>query len=365
LLLRTIADVVADYRQGEVEPRTPAHVDRWVRQFSPAAQEVILEEMAHVLPRLYISQHDCVRYLDKLVSGTGTCRVSRGSYWRSVNFLHIQQKGESQKVMLGLLDTVLREAAGVRIADCGSVRGPYVYLDDCIFTATHVRWDLINWVKTKAPQAAQVFVVSLAQHKGRLDYTTNKVTQEAWASGKDIKIMHWRSYRALVDEDGPGAETEVLLPRSFPTADPHVKTLVDSLTALGHPPRPRQGLTTPANGTFSSEERRHTIEQEFLKAGARIKYQLCTNLKTNHWPLGYDVFKSPGFGSLLVTYRNCPNNCPLALWAGPPWVPLFPRKNNLPEQNWASSPAKASPAWEEEEEHDGATGDPLDDEIPF
>ena len=32
-------------------------------------------------------------------------------------------------------------------------------------------------------------------------------------------------------------------------------------------------------------------------------------------PLGYSPF-DPGFGSMFVTYRNCPNNCPLALWYG-------------------------------------------------
>ena len=35
-----------------------------------------------------------------------------------------------------------------------------------------------------------------------------------------------------------------------------------------------------------------------------------------------------GFGSLIVTYRNCPNNAPLALWVDAPWYPLFPRTTN-------------------------------------
>ena len=56
-------------------------------------------------------------------------------------------------------------------------------------------------------------------------------------------------------------------------------------------------------------------------------------------PLGYSLF-DPGFGSMFVTYRNCPNNCPLALWYGNPeypsnhpfsrWYPLFPRKTYDP-----------------------------------
>jgi hypothetical protein len=40
------------------------------------------------------------------------------------------------------------------------------------------------------------------------------------------------------------------------------------------------------------------------------------------------ILETLGFGSTLVTFRNCPNNCPLAFWAGYPWYPLFQRKTN-------------------------------------
>lgn len=35
-----------------------------------------------------------------------------------------------------------------------------------------------------------------------------------------------------------------------------------------------------------------------------------------------------GFGSLIVTFSNCPNNAPLAFWVDSPWYPLFPRATN-------------------------------------
>jgi hypothetical protein len=59
-------------------------------------------------------------------------------------------------------------------------------------------------------------------------------------------------------------------------------------------------------------------------------------------PLGFGPF-GVGFGSLFVTYRNCPNNAPLALWWGDPdadpshpfskWRPLVPRKTYGPFDN--------------------------------
>src|SRR5205823_14973302 len=107
-----------------------------------------------------------------------------------------------------------------------------------------------------------------------------------------------------------------------------------------------------------------------LKAGARIKYELCPNLKENHWPLGYDVFKCVGFGSLLVTYRNCPNNCPLVLWAGDPWFPLSPRKTNtqsavdalLPDEDRLEDLFGSAPS-RKQDDSSGMNKD--DEEIPF
>ena len=85
---------------------------------------------------------------------------------------------------------------------------------------------------------------------------------------------------------------------------------------------------------FSSEEGRQLLEREFLLAGVKILSK-CKNPGPSLRPLGFSPF-GLGFGSLIVTFRNCPNNCPLALWWGDPeadetsplnkWYPLFPRK---------------------------------------
>lgn len=82
-----------------------------------------------------------------------------------------------------------------------------------------------------------------------------------------------------------------------------------------------------AAGLFSGENGRGLVEQEFLKAGVGIRDQ-SPYLTKYQRPLGNSVLETLGFGSMIVTYRNCPNNAPLALWAGDPWYPLFPRKTN-------------------------------------
>lgn len=68
----------------------------------------------------------------------------------------------------------------------------------------------------------------------------------------------------------------------------------------------------------------------FVQVATRIA------LGGNCKPLGLDCSRLPGadderkekgFGAMVVTYRNCPNNCPVALWwSVDSFVPLFPRK---------------------------------------
>ena len=94
-----------------------------------------------------------------------------------------------------------------------------------------------------------------------------------------------------------------------------------------------------ALGVFSSEAGRQLLESEFLIAGVKIR-TLTQSPKDFIRPLGLGNF-GVGFGSLLVTYRNCPNNCPLALWWGDPeatsgalhWYPLLSRKTYAAPEN--------------------------------
>jgi hypothetical protein len=48
-LLTSIATTIQDYRAGEISKPTPAHVDRWVKQFDVAVQLPLLSELDHVL----------------------------------------------------------------------------------------------------------------------------------------------------------------------------------------------------------------------------------------------------------------------------------------------------------------------------
>ena len=240
------------------------------------------------------------------------------------NFFKDQKRGNSQREMVEVFDGVISETLAFSVEDCGSDGGPWVYFDDAIFTGTHVRWDLIEFVTHTAPEDCVLHIIVIANHPARVVYTERELQRAAKAAGKKLTTSWWR---AKTFETRAWQDTEVLLPSALPD-DEHVATLVQQLKDLGHPAELRKVVTTSANGVFSGDDARNLVERELLIAGARLKYELAPQLKENHWPLGYDVLKCMGFGSMLVTFRNCANNCPLALWCGDPWTPLFPRNTN-------------------------------------
>ena len=105
------------------------------------------------------------------------------------------------------------------------------------------------------------------------------------------------------------------------------KEYARALSDAGFPPILRKPGSVGRAKLYSGEEGRNVLEQQFLIKGTEIRKQ-SPRLNDYQRPLGNMVLKTLGFGALSVTFRNCANNCPLALWAGDPWHPLFPRKTN-------------------------------------
>lgn len=321
-LLESIAATIADYREGQVPAPTPGHVDRWVKQFDAAVQLPILRELDHVLKRTYFSLERVTGFLRGLIKTEKLVGKDACAFWRSVNFLNIQGGGNSQTEMLELFGEVLKEKCGFNLDGCDGKSEVYVYLDDAIFTGNRVRRDLEKWVAEEAPGKATLHVISIALHSGGQYYAGGKINSAAKAAGKMIDLTWWR---AIVVEDRKAYSNaaDVLRPTIIP-ADADVQAYV---AKMKYPPTLRAPGNVGALGLFSGEDGKWLLEQELLMAGAKIR-RLCTNLGDTQRPLGHMTLDTLGFGSLVVTFRNCPNNAPLALWVGDPWYPLFPRTTN-------------------------------------
>lgn len=322
-LFTSIATTTADYRGGEL--LTPEHVGRWIDQFDASVRVPVLRELNHVLLKTYFSRNRTSKFLSNIFNTEKLVGADPCSFWRRVKFLDIQGGGASQKEMLALFGSVLEEKCGFKVEDCGvdpdSDPDTFVYLDDAIFSGGRVSHDLSSWIVEEAPNNATIHVIVIATHQSSY-YNRNRVDKAIGSSGKTIKVEWWR-FVELEDRKKYTDTSDVLRPTAIPD-DAAVQAYVASLR---YKPQLRNAGQVGSLGTFSSDAGRQLLEQEFLKAGVRIR-AMCPNLNQYQRPLGNMLLDTLGFGSLIVTFRNCPNNAPLAFWAGDPWYPLFPRTTN-------------------------------------
>ena len=224
--------------------------------------------------------------------------------------------------MLEMFGDALDSECDLRLEKCSGSSGTFVYLDDGIYTGNRILGDLRFWIESDAPDEATVKVVVIALHRGGKYYAKRELKRVSGSTQKTIKLEWWR--RVTLEDRRIHTNTSDML---RPTEIPNDKSVREYAESLKYPPKLRKPGNLGKNRYFSSEAGRHLLEQEFLKAGVRIR-DMCPYLNDYQRPLGNSVLETLGFGSLLVTFRNCPNNAPLALWAGDPWYPLFPRKTN-------------------------------------
>ena len=326
-LLASVANEIRTYRKGDLPEPTPEHVDRWLHQFTPAQQLPFLREFEHVIKQTFFTRKNVKDFLRALVNNAKLAGADPAAYWSSANFLNIQQNGQSQKEMLKLFSKCLEDECGLDLDDCGEAGGDFIYLDDVMFSGNRVGNDIEPWIVNDAPQSATVHVIVAALHSGGSYLVDKRLKAVIAQSGKKIAVKYWRALE-IENRKWYKNSSGVL----WPTAAPNVAEVQAYMTLPSKFPfDPRQPSAKPIE-PFSSEAGRQVLESEFLIAGAKIR-AMSENPKQSMRPLGFSPF-GVGFGSMIVTYRNCPNNCPLALWWGDPeatsgalhWYPLLQRE---------------------------------------
>lgn len=327
-LLASIANTIKDYRAGEIAEPTPEHVDRWVQQFSAAVQEPLLAELNHVLVNTYFSKKFVTDFFAHQIQHDKLAGANHCQFWQTANFLNIQQHGHSQREILALFGESLTANCGIALDDCGSEGGPFIYLDDVVFSGGRIGTDLKAWIQNDAPAKAKVHILVIGTHRLGEWQCLEGLKKAATEAGKQIVFSCWAAIR-FENRKKYKYTAEVLWPAEVP-ADADLAAYMALETKFPFEPRTAGGVLE--NKIFSGEPGRQLIERELLLAGVKIRAG-CNDPKKSIRPLGFGHF-GLGFGSTVVTYRNCPNNCPLALWWGDPdatsgafhWYPLLPRK---------------------------------------
>jgi len=315
-----IALELSDYRSGEIPKIDADHVLRWSSQFAVEDRLPLLSELRHVLDKSYISKDAAEKFLFSLVRSEKLSDGSLENFWITANLLDIQIQGHSQGDMLSLLRQSIKAAYGKKNIGGSNV---YIYIDDAIFTGNRVKHDLEKWIKFSAPHNAIVHIITLITHSFAEWKFTENLTEKAKESGKTISFSMWRA-KVLENRRYYRNNSDVLWPTNLPE---NVQAYI-----AGKPFEPRQA--GGIGSIFSSDAARSRLELILLNAGMRIR-SFSANPNAALKPLGFGPF-GVGFGATVATYRNCPNNAPLALWWGDPnaeighpfrkWTPLLPRK---------------------------------------
>lgn len=126
--LESIANILSDFRQGELAAPTPEHVDRWISQFDTAVQLPMLQEMTYVLQKTYFSQTNVSNFFRNLIHLEKFAGKNHCDFWKTAHILNVQQNGRSQLEIRNLFGSLLLDECGLDIDQCGVDDGPYIYI---------------------------------------------------------------------------------------------------------------------------------------------------------------------------------------------------------------------------------------------
>ncbi|WP_369857674.1 hypothetical protein [Candidatus Thalassolituus haligoni] len=327
---RKIAEIIDGYRDGEFGTYDSSHVERWIAQFDEDEQEIVLLETLKILKRNYITADDFTQFVNSLIDNDHVYSEEKDNYWRSVSLLDIQKNGSSQDELNDVLVKAINQRYSVGEL-IGKESDEFIYLDDFIFSGNRLRSDMQDWIIDIAPDECRVCVITIGWYTYGQWATKRMLKKIAEESGKNIKFvfLSYEEYRLenrLYRKD----YSEVFWPTdSIANLDGYDNWFRNE--SFDPKYRQKNGVK---NKIFSSP-RREAYERIMFKYGLKIMGVSSQNSGVVK-PLGYSTFRGFGFGSTVFSFRNCPNNNPLAFWWGDPtaspshpfskWYPLLQRK---------------------------------------
>lgn len=305
-LMGQIAVKLNDYRNPPQGGMSIHHVTRWIGQFELNDRRFVLEETDRLLGIGYFSERDYRR----VVSSIATDEKNECSF-QTAAFLDIQNQGASQSEFLGLLQEgcevqlhiVTRKSQRQRVSSFDE----FIYVDDVSFSGAKAINDLTWFTEHYDLQNINLLVYFLGAHT----YATWKIKDqlERKFAERNISVGVGGDEFVLVENQRRNSSSsEVLWPREHSVSIP--EWAGGDITYQG---TYRNGYI--ANNFFPDEQRRDRFEAILTKVGFDI-LGYSQNPSAVIKPLGFSTFNGVGFGGTIFTYRNCPNNTPLAFWWG-------------------------------------------------
>lgn len=342
-VIQDICNILHDYHKYNGFTVNRDRIITWVRQFDSNNQEFVLGELLHLLRQgIYVDETKARELLLKSLMDLGRRFkfANLSDFLANADFVNLQDEGNSQLILLELLNDVLKNKYGFSLEKCGTKSRKYVvYFDDILATGGTIFDDVCEWMQKtekdgktnyeKIIKGDKVFIVDLF-----CMHTWGKVNVEWRLKSKfDEKILNRLIYRAYyVIENHPSKYGQML---NFAYPDENQPQIVsDYLDEL--PKNRTYGMSkreyalrnpnTPTEEKFySSRDNRKKFEDLLLMEGLKILKRV-EELKPNQRPMGIinPSYQTLGLGTLFFTWRNISNTTPIVFWwNNNGWTPLF------------------------------------------
>ena len=195
-LLEVIAEIIKDYRHGEIDPITFAHVEKWVDQFDADDRLTILTELERILKRFYCSRTRFESAISAFLASEEVFGSKPEITLAKVNFLRLQKTSKSKTSVLEVIDKILKTKYNLSVSQCGGA-DLYVYSDDCVFTGNQFRSYAVTWLEQNAPTNSTLIAYHIGSHTSGFRYAEKYI--DAAAKQKNISF---RSYAHINLDNG-------------------------------------------------------------------------------------------------------------------------------------------------------------------
>ena len=347
--LAELASLIQNYREGELDFELDTeHVRKWLSQFTPDSQDVILFETVHIFKEWFISNAYIDEVIDKIIPYLQKRYGfdSLQSVFDSVAFLGTQKDGKSQQEMLSrFIDRAyLQYGYQVRTQVSDEI-SCYVYFDDGLFTGSRARKDIADCI-VALPKQSNLEVFYVVACESGFQYAKKHVgiladQYEITVRFHRYKII-WNDKQVKWNADNSTwtwlSRYNCLWPSPSTKNCDDVIKYTEKLQNMGGKVEKylfHREQWANDSGPFTTIKNRNTVEKEFLSCGIRILSKIADN--KGMYPLGYNLWPSFGLGTFCAFEMNITNTAPLVLWWGTnraegncldDWYPLLPRRIN-------------------------------------
>lgn len=354
IMEREIAEIIKGFRQDSIEieiEMNQEHVHKWISQFSPDTQNIILEETLHILKEWYFPKDKINLFLDKMMDylKSENENATDEEPMKDIYFWNIQESGKSQSQLVEMLNDRVNQkyGCGIRTGKLMSEKY-YVYLDDGLYTGSRLRKDIKRCIEM-IPEGSRIDVIYMIACQSGLDFSKRILEELCKTKNIKINILRWREIcnnkKIKRHDNGVSYEPiqDCLWPSSKLSKLPEISAYVEKLEEIKGKKVYycfRNAGYKYTAGIFSNLVNRDIAEEEFLKKGIAITQNIQEH--KGLYPLGYNLTPSLGFGSFCATDLNISNTCPIVLWWGNViekgneldcWYPLLPRRISAKDIN--------------------------------